>query len=109
MIGNKVAKRITKVLKCSQKNNSETVTTENDKEIPKEKYTPPEERQKIIDDLRLVYNSIITEYQKIRNLLDHTPNQPSKSSTKNWVEINDDARGTYNTNNQTKFKTSMLK
>ena len=102
MIGNKVAKRITKVLKCSQKNNSETVTTENDKEIPKEK-------QKIIDDLRLVYNSIITEYQKIRNLLDHTPNQPSKSSTKNWVEINDDARGTYNTNNQTKFKSSMLK
>ena len=29
--------------------------------------------------------------------------------TKNWVEVNDDARGTYNTNNQIKFKTSMLK
>ena len=109
MIGNKVAKRITKVLKCSQNNNSETVATENDKEVPKEKYTPPEERQKIVDDLRLVYNSIITEYQKIRNLLDHTPNQISKSRTKNWVEINNDARGTFNTNNQTKFKTSMLK
>ena len=109
MIGNKVAKRITKVLKCSQNNNSETVATESDKEVPKEKYTPPEERQKIVDDLRLVYNSIITEYQKIRNLLDHTPNQISKSRTKNWVEINNDARGTYNTNNQTKFKTSMLK
>ena len=27
------------------------------------------------------------EYQKIINLLDNTPNQPSKSRTKNWVEI----------------------
>ena len=29
--------------------------------------------------------------------------------TKDWVEINDDIRGTYNTNSQIKFKTSMLK
>ena len=43
------------------------------------------------------------------NLLDNTPNQPSKFRTKNWFEINDDARGTYNTNSQIKFKTSMLK
>ena len=28
---------------------------------------------------------------------------------KTWVEINDDSRGTYNTNSQVKFKTSMLK
>ena len=49
------------------------------------------------------------EYQKIINLLDNTPNQPTKFRTKNWVETNDDARGTYNTNSQTKFKTSMLK
>ena len=27
------------------------------------------------------------EYQKIINLLDNTPNQPSKSRTKNRVEI----------------------
>ena len=45
------------------------------------------------------------EYQKIINLLDNTPNQPSKFKTKNWVEINDDARGTYNTNSQIKFST----
>ena len=47
------------------------------------------------------------EYQKILNLLDNTntPNQPTKFSIKNWVEINDDARGTYNTNSQIKFKT----
>ena len=29
--------------------------------------------------------------------------------TKDWVEIKDDTRGTYNTNSQIKFKTSMLK
>ena len=54
MIGNKIANRITKVSKNSQQNNSETVTNENDKEIPKERYISPEERQKIIDDLRLI-------------------------------------------------------
>ena len=43
-------------------------------------------------------------YQKITNLLDNTPNQPSKFRTKSWVEINDNARGTYNTNSQIKFK-----
>ena len=49
------------------------------------------------------------EYKKIINLLDNTPNQTSKFRTKNWVEINDVARGTYNTNSQIKFETSMLK
>ena len=47
------------------------------------------------------------EYQKIINLLDNTPNQPTKFRTKNWVEINDNSRGTYNTNSPIKFKTSM--
>ena len=42
-------------------------------------------------------------------MLDNTPNQPTKFRTKNWIEINDDARGIYNTNSQIKFKTSMLK
>ena len=31
------------------------------------------------------------------NLLENTPNQPTKFRA-NWVEINDDAWGTYNTN-----------
>ena len=44
-------KKITKVSKNSQKNNSETVANENDKEIPKERYISPEERLKIIDNL----------------------------------------------------------
>ena len=41
------------------------------------------------------YDSIIMEYQKIKNLLENTPNQPTKFRTKNWVEINDDSRGMY--------------
>ena len=50
------------------------------------------------------------EYQKIANLLDdNKSNQPSKFRTKNWVEINDESRGTYNGNSQIKFKTTMLK
>ena len=49
------------------------------------------------------------ENQKIINLLDNTTNEPSKFRTKNWVEINDEARGTYNESNQIKFKTSMMR
>ena len=49
------------------------------------------------------HNSIIMEYQKIINLLDNTPIQPTKFRTNNWVEINNDARRTYNTNSEIKF------
>ena len=49
------------------------------------------------------------EYQKIANLLDDASNQPPKFKTKNWVEVNDESRGTYNINGQIKFKTTMLK
>ena len=49
------------------------------------------------------------EYQIIANLIDETPNQPSKFRTRNWVEINDESRGAYNVNSQIKFKTTMLK
>ena len=49
------------------------------------------------------------EYQKIANLIDDTPNQPSKFRTRNWVEINDESRGAYNVNSQIQFKTTMLK
>ena len=49
------------------------------------------------------------EYQKIANFIDDTSNQPSKFKTRNWVEINDESRGTYNVNSQIKFKTIMLK
>ena len=48
LIGNKIANEITKLSK-----NSETVTNEHDKEIPKESYVSPEESQEIIEKLRL--------------------------------------------------------
>ena len=48
------------------------------------------------------------EYQKITNLLDSVSNQPSKFKTKNWVEINDESRGTY-ISNDIKFKATMLR
>ena len=40
--------KITQTLKNSQQSNSETVTNQNDKE----RYMSPEERQKIIENLR---------------------------------------------------------
>ena len=33
------------------------------------------------------------EYQKIINLLENTPNQPTKFRAKNCVELNDEERG----------------
>ena len=48
-------------------------------------------------------------YQKIANLLNDQSNKPPKFKTRNWVEINDEARGTYSPNKQIKFKTSMLR
>ena len=53
------------------------------------------------------------EYQKIANLLKNevllsVSNQPSKIRTRNWVEINDESRGT-STSNDIKFKTTMLR
>ena len=49
------------------------------------------------------------EYQKIINLLGNTPNQLSKFRTKNWIEMDDQSRGAYNTNSDMRFKTTMLK
>ena len=46
------------------------------------------------------------ECQKIMNLLDNTPNQPTKFRTKNLVKLTDDAHGTYKTNIQIKFESS---
>ena len=59
MIGNKIADKITKVLRTSPQNNSDTVTDEEEnirfeRKISKERNIFPEKRQKIIDDLRLI-------------------------------------------------------
>ena len=47
-------------------------------------------------------------YQKISNFIDSESNQPSKFRTRNWVQINDESRGTY-TSNDIRFKTTMLR
>ena len=43
-----------KVSKTLQQSNSETITNEHVKEMPKERYVSPEEIQEIIDELRLI-------------------------------------------------------
>ena len=52
LIGNKIADNITSASKKSQ--NEEIQSNEVNSEIPKESYIPPKERQKIIDELRLI-------------------------------------------------------
>ena len=49
------------------------------------------------------------EYQKLVSLLDKRSSHLSKFSTKNWIEINDQSRGVYNTNSDIRFMTTMLK
>ena len=45
-----------------QQNNLDTVANEHDKEILKERYISPEERQEIIDELRLKeYDNVISK------------------------------------------------
>ena len=42
-------------------------------------------------------------------MLNDESNKTSKFKTRNWVEINDEERGTYFPNKQIKFKTPMLR
>ena len=49
------------------------------------------------------------EYQKNKKCGRCVSNQPSKFKTRNWVQINDESRGTDDLNSQIKFKTTMLK
>ena len=49
------------------------------------------------------------EYQKITNLLGNIPDEVPRFITKKWIEVHDQSGGTYNTNKQIRFKTSMLR
>ena len=61
LTGNKIADTVaksydgmnSKVSKTSPQNKSDNTSNEEDKEIPKERYASPEERQELIDELRL--------------------------------------------------------
>ena len=49
------------------------------------------------------------EYQKITNLLHNIPDKVPRFITKKWIEVHDQSGKSYNTNQQIKFKTSMLR
>ena len=49
------------------------------------------------------------EYQNITNLLGNIPDKVPRFITKKWIEIHDQSGGTYNTNKQIRFKTSMVR
>ena len=63
------------------------------KYLVKDVYLQKKERKLLM--IQDQYDSIIIEFQKIINLLDNTPNQPSKFRINNWVEINDESGGAY--------------
>ena len=49
------------------------------------------------------------EYRKIINWPENMLNQLSKLRTKIWIEINDQSKGVYDTNSNTRFTNAMLK
>ena len=53
LIDYKIGIRITNFSKNSQQNNSENVTNESDKEMPKKRYIFRKKDRKFVDDLRL--------------------------------------------------------
>ena len=65
-------------------------------------------KKKIIDHLKLsqLYNNRIP---KIAIFLDNALNKPSKFKTKNWLEVNDEARGEYSSDKLIRFKIAMLR
>ena len=54
LIASKIANKVTKVSRSSRENNLETIINKHDKEKPNERYISSEERQKIIDNLKLI-------------------------------------------------------
>ena len=43
------------------------------------------------------------------NWLDDTTNQPSKFRIRNWIQANDESRGTYDYSSNIKFKTTLIR
>ena len=74
LIGNKIADKITSFSKSKGKEKEDE---------RQEIYIPPEKRQQIIDELRLIWHHIKMEYQKITNLLDTTFDNVPRFITKN--------------------------
>ena len=49
------------------------------------------------------------EYQKIAKLLGNIPDKIPRFISKKWIKVHGQSGGTYNTNKQIRFKTSMLR
>ena len=83
LAGNKINKVFYEVSKNLQQNNSEIVTYEHDKEIPTEAYISPEERQEIIDELRLKqYNNGISKNHKKKSCKKNSEKKKFRGSYK---------------------------
>ena len=80
MIGNEIADKVTSLGKTKSKEKEDE---------RQEIYIPPEKRQQSIDDLRLFWYHIKTEYQKITNLLGAIPDEVPRFITKKWIEVHD--------------------
>ena len=103
LTGNKIADKTTSLGKTKSKEKEDE---------RQEIYIPPEKRQQIIDDLRLLSYHIKMEYQKITNLLATTFDEVPRLITKKWVEVHDQsgsAEDRHKPSKQIRFKTSMVR
>ena len=88
LVGNKINNIITKASRSSPQNKSETIANEHTWWKNTEKtlyiyiYIYIQKKTRKLWMIWHWYNSIIMEYQKIINLLNNTPNYPSKFKTK---------------------------
>ena len=48
------------------------------------------------------------EFQKITNLLGNIPDKVPRFITKKWINVYEQSERSYNSNNQTRFKTPMV-
>ena len=80
LIGNKIADKITSIGKTKSKEREDE---------RQEISIPPEKRQQIIDDLRLLWYDIKMEYQKLTNLFGTTLDEVSRFITKKWIKVHD--------------------
>ena len=74
LIGNKIADKLTSLDKTESKEKEDE---------RQEIYIPPENRQQMIDELRLFWHHIKMEYHKITNLLNTTSDNVPRFITKN--------------------------
>ena len=101
-MGNKIVDKINSLGKTKSKEKEDE---------RQEIYIPPQKRQQIIDDLRLLWHHTKIEYEKTTNLLNTTLDEVPRFITRKWIEVYDhsgSAEERYKPSKQIRFKTSML-